>query len=454
MSGMTMLARRSLSHRKPAFLATFVVVFLSALMVGSFAHLAEIAQGDGLVAADRDTLTIMGLVIGGWGAVLAVFAVSSTLSVAVRGRDTEIALLRSIGATPRQMRRLLRREVLVVAALAAGAGVALSWPVGALLLDQVRAAGMVADSVTFEPGLIAMAATFLAVVGVSLLAAGTASRRVTSGTARSALATADSAPQRSRWRTLGGSVLVLYGVSAGFVTFFVTGNMDDPFAAMSTAGSAGLIVSVGLAAFAAPILRGLTRVLTPVLGRAGVSGDLAALATRHRSHLLGPVFGGAAVFTATGTSVLMLVGIDARSFVLPEGMLQAEADSIFFLNNVVVGMIAVFCAVVLVNGLLAVIADRRAEFGRVRLVGGTPGQVRQAVLIETLLVSALGVATGLVASLATVLPFSLVRDEGVVPNGQLWLPALMAVIAIGLTVGVGRFAVTRAVRPRALEVVA
>ncbi|MBA3783020.1 MAG: ABC transporter permease [Nocardioides sp.] len=455
MSGMTMLARRSLSHRKPAFLATFVAVFLSALMVGSFAHLAEIALGDDVPAASQEALLTMGAVIGGWGAVLAIFAVSSTLSVAVRGRETEIGLLRTIGATPRQARRLLRREVLVVAVLAAAAGIALSWPTGALLLHGVRDAGMAADSVEFSFGTIAAGTTFLAVVGLSLLAAGIAGRRVTGGTARSALANSnDSAPRRSRWRTLGGGFLIVYGISAGLITIFVTGDLEDPFAAMSTAGSAGLITAVGVAAFGPSILRALARPLTPLLGVAGVSGHLAALGTRHRSHLLGPVFGAAAVFTATGTSVLMLVGIDSRTFVLPEGMLQSEADSVFFLNNVVTGMIALFCAVVLVNALLAVIADRRAEFGRVRLVGGTPGQVRTAVLIETLLVSTLGAITGLVASLVTVVPFSMVRDEGVVPDGQLWLPAVMALVAIALTVTAGSFAVARAVRPRALEVVA
>ncbi len=363
MSGMTMLARRSLSHRKPAFLATFVAVFLSALMVGSFAQLAEIGLGDDVPAASQEALLVMGAVIGGWGAVLAVFAVSSTLSVAVRGRESEIGLLRTIGATPRQARRLLRREVFVVAVLAAAAGIALSWPTGALLLHAVRDAKMAADTVEFSFGASAAGATFLAVVGLSLLAAGIAGRRVTSGTARSALAASnDSAPRRSRWRTLGGGFLILYGVSAGLVTVLVTGDLDDPFAAMSTAGSAGLITAVGVAAFGTSILRALARPLTPVLGVAGVGGHLAALATRHRSHLLGPVFGAAAVFTATGTSVLMLVGIDNRTFVLPEGMVQSEVDTVFFLNNVVTGMIAVFCAVVLVNALLAVIADRRPEF--------------------------------------------------------------------------------------------
>jgi putative ABC transport system permease protein len=42
---------------------------------------------------------------------------------------------------------------------------------------------------------------------------------------------------------------------------------------------------------------------------------------------------------------------------------------------------------------------------------------------------------GLLGSTATAVPYSIVRDEGLVPNGQLWLIPLFAVIAAGLTIG-------------------
>ena len=149
----------------------------------------------------------------------------------------------------------------------------------------------------------------------------------------------------------------------------------------------GILMAVGMAAFAPQLLRIAARIVSPILGRTGVAGHLAGLTTYRRSHILGTVVGAGTVFAATATGIIMLVGIDARTFVLPAGMEQEEADTIALLNNVVVGMIGVFCALVLVNALLAVVGDRRVEFARLRLVGATQEQVRNAVLVEAVLVS-------------------------------------------------------------------
>ena len=61
------------------------------------------------------------------------------------------------------------------------------------------------------------------------------------------------------------------------------------------------------------------------------------------------------------------------------------------------------------------------------LLGATPGQVAPRCSPEAAIVAVVGVVFGLlVASLATVVPFAIARDEGVVPDGQLWLPPLIA----------------------------
>ena len=46
-------------------------------------------------------------VAGGWCLLIVAFAVASTLTLAVRQRDREMALLRSVGATPGQVRRMI-----------------------------------------------------------------------------------------------------------------------------------------------------------------------------------------------------------------------------------------------------------------------------------------------------------------------------------------------------------
>jgi putative ABC transport system permease protein len=96
-------------------------------------------------------------------------------------------------------------------------------------------------------------------------------------------------------------------------------------------------------------------------------------------------------------------------------------------------MIALFAAIMIINSLVVVTGRRRAEFARLRLAGATSEQIHRSVLAEASLVAGVGVALGLMASVATVVPYSIVRDEGIVPVGQLWLPALFAAVAVAIT---------------------
>jgi putative ABC transport system permease protein len=106
-------------------------------------------------------------------------------------------------------------------------------------------------------------------------------------------------------------------------------------------------------------------------------------------------------------------------------------------------MIGLFAAVMVVNAFAAVVAGRRAELQRLRLLGATSTQVERSVLAEAAVVAAIGVLLGLVASLATIVPFAVARDEGVVPDGQLWLPPLLVAATVALTLLAARSAVRR-----------
>jgi len=146
------------------------------------------------------------------------------------------------------------------------------------------------------------------------------------------------------------------------------------------------------------------------------------------------------VLTASATSVLMAVGTDNRT--RPSGV-DEDAQTINLLNNVVVGMIVVFAAVVVVNTFAAVVAHRKAELHRLWLLGATPEQVEGSVLAEARIVAGVGVLLGLLASLATIIPFGVARHEGLVPDGQLWLPAVVVVGVVVLTLLSARSAVRR-----------
>lgn len=74
-------------------------------------------EGPGLAYA-RDTLFGIGGSFGGIVAIVAVFTAAGTIALSVSQRAREFALLRAIGATPRQIRRAVASEALLVAPLA------------------------------------------------------------------------------------------------------------------------------------------------------------------------------------------------------------------------------------------------------------------------------------------------------------------------------------------------
>ncbi|MDF1603350.1 FtsX-like permease family protein [Nocardioides sp. YIM 152315] len=440
-TAMTSLAMASLRHRRTAFTATFVSVFLGAALIGAFATLAQTSTGAGVSDADAETLTIMGIVVGGWGSLIVLFSVASTLAITVRQRAEEIGLLRVVGAAPRQARRLVLAEAAAVTGVGAALGALAAWPAGFVLLALLRNGGMVADDVSYGGGAAALGATVVLVVTTSLVAAAVTARRTTNGPATLAIADARSGSGRMPWwRTAIGLVLVAYGVGMAVVTITVTGHDDDPYAAMTTSGSSSILVGIGLAVLSPVLLRWLSRLCAPALGRTGAVGWLAAYNTSRRSQLLGGVLAPVIVLTAGAVGVLMLVGIDHRTI---GARATDEGDTINLLNNVVTGMIVLFAAVMVLNAFAAVVAGRRQELQRLRLLGATPAQVERSVLAEAGIVGGIGVLLGLVGSLATVVPFAVARDEGVVPDGQLWLPPLLVAATVALTLLSARSAVRR-----------
>ncbi|WP_244932380.1 ABC transporter permease [Nocardioides sp. W7] len=436
---MTALALRSLRHRAPASAATFLTVLLGTALMGSFATLLETSRGAEVSTSDAEALGTMAVVVGAWGTLIVLFSVASTLGITVRQRVAEIGLLRTIGATPRQARRLIGREVLVVATVGALLGALLA-AVGGRALLALLTGPLVADDVAYDAGPLSLGVTALVVVGTSLLAAAVAGRRATRAPAAVVIRDSTTETGGMRWyRVLAAVVLIGYGIGMGVVTVTISADSEDPMTAMATSGSASILVAVGLALLAPLLLRWLAR---PAALLRGPTGQLAASTTSRRSHLLAGVLAPVIVLTATTTGVLMLVGTDGRT-IDDFGYVNPEADTINLLNNVVVGMISLFAAIMVVNAFAAVVSHRRTELHRLWLLGATPRQVERSILVEAGIVAAVGVVLGTIAALATVVPFGIARDEGVLPDGQLWLPPLVVLGVVALTLAAARGAVAR-----------
>ncbi|WP_144127861.1 FtsX-like permease family protein [Catellatospora sichuanensis] len=440
---MTALALRSLRHRPTAAVATFLAALLGTALTASFGTLVESALSTH--DDDRELLIIMGSIVGGWAALIVLFSVASTVGIVAGQRTREAGLLRTIGATPRQVRALIVYEAGVVVLLAASAGAVVASVGGPALFGALQRGDLVTPASTYAGGPASLSSAAGVVVLVGTVAAGIASRRATRGAAAFSLRQVDVPEHRlHRWRILVGVLLVAVGLASAVATVTVTGKADDAYAAMQTSGSASIVVGVGLATLAPGLLRLLATPLRPLLAMSG-SGHLAAANTTRRAHLLAGALAPVIVLVSTAVGTLLMIGIDERTLTAagdPEGV----GGTITMINFVVIGMICLFTAIMVVNASVAVVAHRRPELDRLWRLGATAAQLRSSIVLEAAVVAVIGILLGLLGSTATAVPYSIVRHEGVVPDGQLWLPPLIAVAAAVLTVGAAWGAQRRSAR--------
>ncbi|MFF5084453.1 FtsX-like permease family protein [Actinoplanes sp. NPDC000266] len=411
---MIAIALRNLRHRPGGFVATFVSAFLGATLLMAFASLLD--------TGDTESLTTTATVGGGWCLIIVAFAVTSTLSLSVRQRAGQVALLRSAGATGPQLRRMIVGEAAAVALLASAAAVPAGWVLGRLLLSLLKDTGQVDAAVGYQFGAIALGTGF----GVTLLGAVAAAW----ATARRTAGNAGGKPERPRLRRIGAVLFLLAGANCSVLTATV---MDGKGVdAMQTAGQAGIWAAIGLALLAPELLRMVTAVVGPVVrSLGGVAGQLAVTGVHSRSRQLAGAVMPVVLFTGVATGTVYMQGIEDRA---AEGQIQPEyAQDIQTLNYVVVGMIALFVAVMLVNTLIAATARRRREFAQHRLAGATRGQLLAMVSLEVVLVTITGVLGGSLAALFTIVPFGSARAGRLWPDASPWQYGVIVALAVLLT---------------------
>ncbi len=116
---------------------------------------------------------------------------------------------------------------------------------------------------------------------------------------------------------------------------------------------------------------------------------------------------------------------------------KAIFDSIFMFYFVLLGVLALPSLIALLNTLAIGVIERTREIGMLRAIGATRKQVRRTVIVEALLLAAIGTALGLLAGLylgyVMVLGFSVAGFpvEYVFPYA-----GLLAATAVGLLFGV------------------
>jgi putative ABC transport system permease protein len=128
-------------------------------------------------AQARVELISMGGALGGTGLIVSVLVVVGTFGLVARARHRELALLRAVAATPRQVRRLIGREALLLGLTAGLAGAVAGLPLGAWVYGRFTDLGTIPETLGQVRGVFPMAAAVLTTTLAAWLAARVASRR-------------------------------------------------------------------------------------------------------------------------------------------------------------------------------------------------------------------------------------------------------------------------------------
>ncbi|MGR6998089.1 FtsX-like permease family protein [Yinghuangia aomiensis] len=197
----------------------------------------------------RAGLALLGGAFGEIAVIAAVFVVAATLGYAVRQQQRELVLLRAVGATPRQVRRIVRVQAAAVVAVTSPGAWAVGaygarWFVHALADHRLAARGI---DVPAAPVPMAVASAVALLVGAVVAPA--AARRA-----------ASRRPAAARPRGLGvlrfAAGAAVLGAGAGFCAF-LRGQTPDKAGQGSLL--AALILLVGVALLGPFLVRGRGR---------------------------------------------------------------------------------------------------------------------------------------------------------------------------------------------------
>jgi putative ABC transport system permease protein len=284
-------------------------------------------------------IDVVGNILLGFGGVavfVSVFIIYNTFAIVVGQRTRELALLRSIGADPKQVRRSVLGESFVMGVLASiggiGGGIGVAKGLDALF-------GAMGVDLTEYP-LILTPRTLVAAavlgVGVTMLAAIGPARRAATVPPIAALATgADAGAVRSRTRATVGLALVGAGLVAGAGGLGAAGSTSVTVVAL-TSGAMALLL--GVTVLSPLAVGGVTRMLGwPMRAVAGVAGRMAQVnaarnARRTATTAAALMIGLALVSTAlvVGESVKARIGSTFEQSAKADYFLTDDLDEVDF----------------------------------------------------------------------------------------------------------------------------
>lgn len=286
-----------------------------------------LAEGAALPAA-KELLTALGGSFGGTATLVAIFTAAGTVALSVGQRAREFALLRAIGATPRQIRRSIATEALLVAPVAGALGCLPGTALAGWWFGQLKEKGAVPEGVTLDLGPIPFAAALVAVVTTALFAGLLAARRPSRTKPGQALAEAAVEPRSfGRIRTPLGLIAVAGGAALAGVAASQSG--ED---AASVALGVVMLFMLGVALLGPLLARLCASLLGLPLRGSGAPGYLAAANSRTNARRLASALTPIVLATAFSSTLVFLhtstdraTGNQQRAAVVADHVVTAPA---------------------------------------------------------------------------------------------------------------------------------
>ncbi|MBF8171420.1 FtsX-like permease family protein [Streptomyces olivaceus] len=281
------------------------------------------------VGSARSLLILLAGSLGGIVLLITGFVVAGALGVTIAGQRRDLALMRAVGATPQQIRRLAAAQSTVVAAVALVPGVAAGYLLAGRFRELLADRGVLPAELPLTVGPLPALATLLLVVAAVQLSARCAAWRTSRMPATEAVAESRSEPRTpSRTRTGAGLLLMLGACALSAVPL-----LSRTALGASVTSIAGILAAIGLAMAGPALVRGAGEAAVRRL-RPGVAAptwlalaNVRAYALR-LSGVVGPLAMGVVfvlTYTLTQTTVLAATSDDTRTGTLAQYELTAPA---------------------------------------------------------------------------------------------------------------------------------
>jgi putative ABC transport system permease protein len=312
-------------HRASVSAAARRLVRGSTMIVSTGSARGDVETPD--AAAGRRILPMLAGSLAGVTLLVVGFIVGGALAVSIGAQRRDLALIRAVGATPRQIRQLAAAQASVVTIATIVPGVAL----GYLIADRFRlllvSGGMLPSTLSLSVSPLPAVATALLLVGVVWVAARCAAWRTSRMSAVEAVSESRSEPRTpSPGRGFAG-LLVLVGANAVAVTPLLSRSQIGA----SVTALAGILAMIGLSLVGPVLVSRASQLLARRLPRGVSAPTWLAVANSHGYALrvAGAVttLAMAVVFTLTyaltQTTLLNAISSDVRTGTLAQLKIQA-----------------------------------------------------------------------------------------------------------------------------------